>query len=177
MKNLLLAFALLFAAFSLACPAYAQTPAPEPTATTQSWSANVSGVALPGGKTSFAGVDSGIGFQPSADFGISERNLLSSDGSLKYFGGGFQITVPQLSVATNNLASNVNFLRVRFIPEGSFGVVLANGREHYGFTAGLRIEYMLTKTGSWTIGGKGEYLHFPGYPGHSLVELPVSFHF
>jgi hypothetical protein len=150
---------------------------PEPTATTQTWSINASGVALPGGKTSIAGVDSGVSFAPSADFILSDRNLVSSDHSLMYFAGQFQLTLPQLSKTFNNMASNVNFLRVRFAPVGSFGVVQVSGRNHYGYTAGAEFDYMLTPKGGWTLGAKGEYAHFPGYSGNAIIEVNASFHF
>ena len=159
----------------LAAPVFAQTP--PPLGITQSWSFQTSGVALPGGKTSVAGVDSGITFAPSSKFDLFDRNLLSNDGSLKFFGGGFDYYLPALSVKLNNLSPNVNFLRVRFAPTGSFGIAQVDGKNHYGFTAGGRVDYLLTESGRWTMGAKAEYVHFPVYSGKALVEIDASLHF
>lgn len=161
----------------LAIPAMAQTTPAAAVPVTQTWSAQMSAVALPGGKNSIAGTDAGISFTPSPNLDLFDRNLLSSDGTLKYFAGGFNYRFPAISVAANNASQNVNFLRVQFFATGSFGVAQVNSVNHYGFTAGGGVNYELTQGGAWTLGGKAEYAHFPDYPGHAIVEINTGFHF
>ena len=178
-----LKLSLLCVIVSLVCfasNAFGQTPAPAPAPSlgiTQQWSLQTSAVALPGGKSSIAGTDSGITFTPTSNFDIFDRNIISTDGTLKFFGGGFDYYLPALSVKLNNEATNTNFLRVRFAPTGSVGIAQIAGVNHYGFTAGFRADYMLTSTGTWTLGAKGEYVHFPEFAGKALVEVNASFHF
>lgn len=174
MKSRILTLLCLIASFTV--PAFSQS-APPAQPVTQQWSLTTSAVALPGGKTSIAGTDSGISFTPSANFDIFDRNLLSNDGSLKYFAGGVTYRLPIISTKLNNMASNTDFLRFQFAPTASFGIAQVNGVNHYGFTAGARVDYMLNASGSWTFGGKGEYAHFPGYDGKAIVELNAAFHF
>lgn len=155
------------------------TPANPPV--TQPFSVQTSAITLPGGhgktNNSIVGTDSGITFTPSTNLDLFDRNLLSSDGSLKYFAGGVNYRLPALSLGANNKASNVNFLRVQFYLIGSFGVAQVNAVNHYGYTAGAGANYMLNNSGSWTSGGSGEYAHFPGYPGKSIVKLEIKYHF
>ena len=170
--------AVLFLVFGLAIVGEAQvvTP-PSVNPVTQQWSVYTSVVALPGGKSSLAGTDSGVVFTPSANFDLGDRNLLSTDGILEYYAGYADYRFPGISVSCNNMATNLNCLRLRFGITGSFGVARVSGINHYGFTAGAPVDYSLTQSGSWTVGGKFEYLHFPGYPAKALIELNSAFHF
>jgi hypothetical protein len=144
---------------------------------TQAWSMNTSAVTLPGGKASIAGVDSGITFTPSANLDLFDRNLITSDSNLQYYAGGIAYRLPAVSTKANNLATNANFLRVRFSVLGSFGVARVFNINHYGYTAGVGVDYSLTQSGSWTFGGSGEYAQFPGYGSHVIVKVNAAFHF
>jgi hypothetical protein len=145
---------------------------------TQTWSLTTSAVTLPGGKSSIVGVDSGISFTPTPNFDLFERNINSNDGSFGFYGGGVSYRLPAVGTKLNNMSPNVNFLRLLFAPTASFGVVrLANGAQHYGFTAGVRADYQLTAGGAWTLGVKGEYAQFPGVPSHAAISLNTAFHF
>jgi hypothetical protein len=144
---------------------------------TQTWSVNVQGVALPGGKTTLSGVDAGLAFTPSPNLDLFERNVLSSDRTLVFNGGGLRYRFPAFSFAANNASQNVNFLRVQFSLAGTFGMAQVNGGNHYGYLVGPRVDYQLTKGGAWTMGGSVEYAHFPGYPVKAVIELGSAFHF
>lgn len=170
MKKLFTAVALFL---GLALPGLAQT-APA----TQTWSLTTSAITLPGGGKTIVGVDSGISFTPTPNFDLFDRNLLSNDGSFGFYGGGQTYRFPVIGTKLNNMSPNVNFLRLQFSETASFGVVrLASGKQHYGYTAGTRVDYQLTSGGAWTLGVKAEYVQFPGVPSHAAVSLNTAFHF
>lgn len=178
MKRAVFAAVAMVCLLALGASAQTATTTTEPAQpVTQTWSTQVSAVALPGGKNSIAGTDAGITFTPSPNLDLFDRNLLSSDQTLQYYAGGVNYRFPAISVAANNASQNVNFLRVQFFATGSVGVAKVSSINHYGFTAGGGVNYQLTSGGAWTLGGKAEYAHFPGYPGSAIVEMNAAFHF
>jgi len=161
----------------------AQTPAPAPVDPQyQTFSVTTSVVSLPGGKSTFAGVDSGITFTPTPNVDLLERNLIATGAGFSYFAGGFNYRIKPLSIGLNNLSPNVNGLRLQFFVTASAGVNRITAgtvtAQHYGFTGGGGVNYSLTKSGSWTLGGKVEYAKFPGFANNTWIAvLNPAFHF
>jgi len=144
----------------------------------QTWSLTTSALTLPGAGKTLVGVDSGLSFTPTPNFDLFDRNIVSNDGSFGFYGGGQTYRFPAIGTKLNNTSPNVNFLRLQVAETTSFGVVrLASGANHYGYTAGIRVDYQLTSGGAWTFGAKGEYVQFPGVPAHAAVSFNTAFHF
>jgi hypothetical protein len=147
----------------------------------QTFSLNTSVVALPGGKQTFAGMDSGITFTPTPNFDLLDRNLVATGAGFEYFAGGFNYRIKPLSIGLNNASPNVNGLRLQFFVTASAGVDrITSGTvttQHYGFTAGGGVNYLLNAAGTWTLAAKVEYADFPGFARKPIVMLNPAFHF
>jgi len=174
-------FAIAFLCLTLLCGfALAQSPPAAPVS--QPWSATTSVLSLPGNHQTIAASDSGIAFTPTPNLDVLDRNLLSTDGALRYFGGGVNYRIAWLNKKLDTISPNVNFLRVQTFVTASAGiaqVTLAGvTKNHYGFMAGGGVNYMLTQNGSWTLGGSVEWAKFPGYQNNGLiVKFGPTFHF
>lgn len=180
MKSLLSLFAVLI----LAVSALGQTlpSAPEPQLVTQTWAFTTSVVALPGNHQTIAATDSGILFTPSPNLDLFDRNLIGSDGVLKFFGAGGNYRIAWLNKKLDNLSQNVNFLRVQIGVSASAGIdqISLGGttKNHFAFTGGPFVNYMLNKSGSWTLGGKFEYAKLVGYQNNGwIAQINPAFHF
>jgi len=162
--------------------AFAQTPAPAPAIVSQPWSLNTNVLSLPGNHQTIAASDSGVAFTPTPNLDLYDRNLLSTDGALKVFSGGVNYRLAWLNKKLDSISQNVNFLRTQIFVTAGAGVdqVTLAGvtKNHYAFTAGGGINYMLTPNGSWTLGGSVEWAKFPGYQNNGLiVKIGPTFHF
>ena len=180
-RRFLVVLIFLFLSSSLAL-AQATTSTPTPQPVTQTWSLSTSVVSLPGNKQTIAAIDSGISFTPTPNLDLFDRNLLGSDGTLKYFAGGVNYRLAWLNKKVDSISPNVNFLRVQFFTTASAGVdqvsLAGVTKNHYGFTVGGGVNYMLNQSGSWTLGGKVEYAKFPGYQNNTWIAvINPAFHF
>ena len=174
------AFAVAALLLGLAFPALAQTPAPPPVTT---FSLTSTALALPGGKSTFAGTDAGMTFTPTPNFDLREDNIVAPSGNFLGFYGGFNYRLPVLSTKLNNVSPNLNGYRFQFYITGSAGVdritdAAGNARQHYSFLAGGGVQYDLTSSGTWTLGAEVRYAKLPGLINNTaIVTFGPQFHF
>lgn len=184
MKNILI-FPMLFLAVAFAVlPSFAQSTPAAPQV--QTFSLTSTAMALPNGKSTVAGTDTGFTFTPTTNFDLREDNVITpSIGSTSFsaFLGGFNYRLPVLSTKLNNVSPNLNGYRFQFYLTGSAGVdrvtdASGNTREHYAFLVGGGVQYDLTQSGSWTLGGEVRYAKFPGLASNTaIVSFGPQFHF
>jgi hypothetical protein len=138
-------------------------------------------VSLPGNHQTVAGTEAGMSFAPTPNFELYDDNILAPGQNFRYFGGGFRYYLPVLSQKLNNASPNVNGFRFRFALEAGAGVDRITQpvpTQHYGFTAGGRVEYDLTNSGTWTMGADVRYAKFPGLNNNTaIVSLGPAVHF
>jgi hypothetical protein len=163
--------------FLAALPVFAQTqPAPSPVNT---FALALSPISLPGNKQTVVGTASGATFTPTANFDVREDNLLAS--GFQFFGGGFNYRLPVLQTKLNNASPNLNGFRFQFYLTGTVGVdriTVGQTAQHYAFLAGGGVNYDLTGSGTWTLGGEVRYAKFPGLNNNTVVvALGPAIHF
>jgi hypothetical protein len=138
-------------------------------------------LALPSGQSTFMGTDAGFTFTPTQNFDLREDNLVAPSANFTAFFGGFNYRLPVLSTKLNNVSPNLNGYRFQFYITASAGVdriAAATTREHYSFLAGGGVQYDLTGSGTWTLGGEVRYAKLPGLANNTaIVTFGPSIHF
>lgn len=154
MKKLALVITLLFAV-SL----FAQN-APLPT---QTWSTNFAPVSIPGLGQTFAGTIADLGIAPTPNSVVALETIQAPSAAnfAGFYGAGYRYQINAFSKWLNDLSPNLSGYRFQFTVLGSAGaVVVANGN-HFAATAGGRVDYALSSTGSWTLGVEVRAVRLP----------------
>lgn len=140
-------------------------------------------IALPGGGQTVAGTLAGFTFTPTPNFDLKNTNLVANSGNFVGLYGGFNYRLPILSTKLNNISPNINGMRFQFYITGSAGIdrvtdAAGNVRQHYSFLAGGGINYDLTNSGTWTLGGEVQYAKLPGLANNTaIVSFGPAWHF
>lgn len=180
MRKFLFTFLLSALLFLLliSVPAFGQSAPPA----SQPFSLTSQAIALPGGGQTVAATLAGITFTPTQNFDLKQTNLVSGQ-NFQGFYGGFNYRLPVLSTKLNNVSPTVNGYRFQFYITGSAGVdrvtdPAGNVRQHYSFLAGGGVNYDVTQSGSWTLGGEVQYAKLPGLANNTaIVSFGPAYHF
>lgn len=164
MRLRLTIFLLLFTALAIA-----QTPAPPPTAFTDTTiSFNLSPITLPGiGQTlSGAETDALVHFTPNNVFG--ETALISNQ---SFIGGRYERTFPSVAnfLQNHTTLTGGNF---QFGLTVSAGVVKAD-TNHWGERAGLFLKYAPNGSTNFNIGVDAEWNNLPGIA-HNIPSIAIG---
>lgn len=154
MKKLALALFVLFATLS-----FAQN-APLPT---QTWSTTFAPMSIPGIGQTFAGTiaDVGVSPTPNTTFALETIQAPSAPDFAGFYGGAANYRINAMSKWLNNISPNLSGYRFQFTVLGSIGVVRASNGNHFGATAGGRIDYALSSSGTWTLAVEGRAVRLP----------------
>jgi hypothetical protein len=162
----------VFAVLALSLVSFAQT---------NTFSFNLTPISLPGGKQTVAGTAAGMTFSPTPNFDLREDTIIAPGQNFQAFMGGVNYRLPVISTKLNNASPNVDGSRFQFYVTASVGIdriTLGDTRQHYAFLAGGGINYDLTGSGKWTMGGEVRYAKFPGLLNNTVVvSLGPSIHF
>lgn len=159
----------------IAVPAFGQSAV-------QPFSLTSQAISLPGGGQTTVATLAGFTFTPTANFDLKDTNLVSG-GNFQGFYGGFNYRLPVLSSKLNNISPTVNGFRFQFYITASAGIdrvadASGNVRQHYSFLAGGGVNYDLTNSGSWTLGGEVQYAKLPGLANNTaIVSFGPAWHF
>ena len=143
---------------------------------TTTFSINLTPIVLPGGKSSVAGMESGIALTVTPNFDLKEMNLNGS--SFDFFGGGVNYRFPAISkfIGDHTLLNGLNF---QFYGTGTVGVVnVLNGPSggHWGELVGGGVNYSIN--GVWSLGAELQYAKLPGYANNTYtVAIGPQIHF
>lgn len=151
--------ALAFLVSLLAVSAFAQN-APLPT---QTWSTTFAPMSIPGIGQTFAGTiaDVGVSPTPNTTFALETIQAPGAPDFVGFYGGAANYRITALSTLLNNISPNLSGYRFQFTVLGSVGVVRASNGNHFGATAGGRIDYALSSTGTWTLGVEARAVRLP----------------
>jgi hypothetical protein len=168
MKRVLMLPLLILA---LACAAFPQEPPAQ--SVTNAFSLTLAPISLPGGKQTVVGTDSGLTFSPTTNFDLREDNILAPGQNFQGFFGGINYRLPFLQTKLQNTSPTVNGYRFQFYVTASAGIDRITGpsstTQHYAFMAGGGVNYDLTGSGTWTMGGEVRYAKFPGLNNNTVV--------
>lgn len=130
---------------------------------TQTWSTTFAPMSVPGIGQTFAGTiaDVGVSPTPNTTFALETIQAPGSPDFQGFYGGAANYRLNALSTWLNNVSPNLSGYRFQFTLLGSVGVVRATNGNHFGATAGARIDYALTTTGTWTLGVETRALRLP----------------
>ena len=168
LKPLFISLALICASFCFAQNPPVTPPPSAPVDSSTSFTINLTPITLPGGKTSVAGIESGLSLKLTQNFDVRESNLTGT--GLQYYGAGANYHLPFLSKALNNVSPNINGLLFDFYVTGTVGSVLtpnAPAGGHWGERVGGGFNYSLNQT--WALGAEIQYAKFPGYANNTYT--------
>lgn len=181
MKKFAIALLAVFLTLPLVAQVQAQTAPSSPAINT--FSLNATPISLPGNHSTVAGVDAGMTLTLTSNFDLRDDNVLSGDGFMQYFGGGFNYRLPAVSKWLNNASPNLNGYDFQFYLTGSagidrVGVNTAATTQHYAFLAGGGVNYMIAGSNTWALGAEVQYAKLPGYNNNTVVvKVGPSVHF
>lgn len=150
-------------------------------AQTNTFSLSLSPISLPGGKQTVAGTEAGATLTVTNNLDLGNVDILAPGSNFQYFAGKFNYRLPVLQTKLNNASPNLDGFRFGFYVTGSAGIDRITGpvtAQHYGFTAGMGLNYDLTGKGTWTFGGEVQYAKFPGLANNTyLISVGPAIHF
>lgn len=155
--------------------ALAQTPAPtpEPTPSPFNWSTfslTASPIALPGGKTTAAGILAGGTLGVTQNLSIRQSNFIAPASDWSGYFGGVQYAIPALSNMLNNLSPKLNGRLFQPYVTASAGVGRIGDRNHYSFLAGGGVNYDPIGNGKFIVNlFEIQYAKLPGLANNTVI--------
>lgn len=150
-------------------------------AQTKTFSLTAEPLMVPGSKTggqTLAAAVTGIAMTVTPNFDLRQDNVITSDGNLQGYFGGFNYRLPVLSRGLNNTSSTLNGYNFAFYLTASAGQDRVGKDSHYAFLAGGGLNYKMGKSGTWTFGAEVRYAKLPGYRNNTiLISVGPSLHF
>jgi len=153
-KKLALAVTLLFAVSLVA------QNAPVPT---QTWSTTFAPISVPGLGQTFAGTIADVGIAPTPNSAVSLETIQapSAPNFSGFYGANYRYQINAVSKWLNDISPNLSGYRFQVNVLGSAGSVVATNGNHFGATAGFRVDYLLSSTGTWTLGAEVRAVRLP----------------
>ena len=143
------------------------TPAPESLFNSSTFSLTAAPIALPGGKTTAAGVLAGGTLNVTTNLAIRQSNFLAPSANFNGYFGGFQYSVPALAKWFNS-KSSLTLLNLQPYVTASAGLGQVNGSSHYAFLAGGGMNYAPTK--GFTVNlFEVQYARLPGLAQNTVI--------
>lgn len=147
----------------------------------QTFSLTAQPLMIPGSKTggqTLAAAITGITLTVTPNFDLRNDDIITSDGNLQGYFGGFTYRLPALSKGLNNKSSTLNGYNFQFYLTASAGENYVSNRSHVGFLAGGGLNYKVTSGGAWTFGVEVRYAKLPGYHNNTaIVSVGPTLHF
>lgn len=150
-------------------------------AQTQTFSLTTQAVAIPGSETgqqTLAAAVTGIAMTITPNFDLRQDDVITSDGHLQGYFGGFTYRLPVLQRKLNNMSPTLNGYNFQFYLTASAGQDRVGKDTHYAFLAGGGLNYKMGKSGTWTFGCEVRWAKLPGYRNSTaLVSVGPTLHF
>lgn len=166
-----LVFALLI--FGISRRAHAQTatppenPAPTSLFTSSMFSLTAAPIALPGGKSTAAGVLAGGTLNVTQNLALRQSNFIAPESKFNGYFGGIQYAIPSLAKWFNS-KSSLTLLNLQPYVTASAGLGQVDGKSHYAFLAGGGMNYAPTKGFTLNL-FEVQYARLPGLANNTVI--------